>query len=94
MLSHGVIASGGISAVALGAWVGAFAAVIAAVSLLTTLRNQAKRQDQDEYNRGFRDGKQSMMPELWAYRARYGQIGVRIPETFDDRSHGEDDNKS
>lgn len=74
-------AGGGVDA--LGAWVGIIggimAAIIASISLIMAVRSSAKRQDQDKYNEGYRDGINSCQAELWSLRGRLGITRAPYP---------------
>lgn len=70
------LAAGGAGLEAAGVWVGIIAGIFTAFGIAATLiisvRAQSKRQDQDEYQRGYRDGINSCQAELWSLRGRLG----------------------
>lgn len=57
---------------------GIVGALVAAITLIVFVKNQAQRQDQARYDEGYKDGVNACQPELWAYRARYGII-AQVP---------------
>lgn len=70
------LAAGGAGLEAAGVWVGIIAGIFTAFGIAATLiisvRAQSKKQDQDEYQRGYRDGISSCQAELWSLRGRLG----------------------
>jgi hypothetical protein len=70
------VAAGGAGLEAAGVWVGIVAGIFTALGIALTLiisvRAQARQQDNAEYQRGYRDGINSCQPELWSLRGRLG----------------------
>lgn len=65
---------------ATGLWVsivvGVFTAFGIAATLIISVRNSAKRQDDERYQEGYKDGQRDLAPELWAYRMKFGAIQI------------------
>lgn len=69
-------AAGGAGLEAAGVWVGIIAGIFTAFGIAATLiisvRNSARQQDEGEYKRGYREGINSCQAELWSLRGRLG----------------------